>query len=176
MKTVATIALTLALATAAPALEHVTLTGVTTSQTVLPTSLIEVVGTNKNTDGTADNLKLTFADGSITRMVLRGKESGQFSDMRGNVFTGLTAVALEQSNGTPAPNTSVTLKITPASEIGAVPAGAVLVLPENSAGIYDVVIESSDDLVNWSTVITHVVDATTSPNFFRARIIKSAAP
>ena len=70
----------------------------------------------------------------------------------------------------------MTLKITPANEIGATPAGAVLVLPENSTGDYDVVIESSDDLVNWDTVITQVVDGTTSPNFFRARIIKKVAP
>jgi hypothetical protein len=173
MKTVAIIAATIALATSASALEHVTLTGNTPSKAVAPGSIVEVVGTNKNNDGTADNLKLTFADGAITRMVLRGKESGQFSDMKGNIFTGLTSVALEQSNGTPAPNTSVTLKITPASEIGATPPGAVLVLPENSTGDYEVIIQSSDDLVSWTNVISHHVNATSAPNFFRARIVKT---
>jgi hypothetical protein len=39
-----------------------------------------------------------------------------------------------------------------------------------------VVVESSDDLVNWQTVITQVVDGATSKNFFRARIIKKVAP
>ena len=174
MKTVATIAATIALATAASALEHVTLTGSTPSKAVASGSTVEVVGTNKNNDGTADYLKLTFADGAVTPNLLRGKESGQFNDMKGNTFSGLTAVTLEQANGTPAPNTCVTLKITPASEIGATPAGAVLVLPENSVGDYEVIIQSSNDMVNWTNVITHPVTATSSPNFFRARIIKTA--
>ena len=173
MKTVATIATTIALATAATALEHVTLTGNTPSKTVASSSIVEVVGTNKNNDGNVEYLKLTFADGAVNRMVLRGKESGQFTDMRGNTFSGLTAVALEQANGTPAPNTCVTLKITPASEIGATPPGAVLVLPENSTGDYEVIIQSSDDLVSWTNVISHHVNATSAPNFFRARIVKT---
>jgi hypothetical protein len=166
----------LTLAIPAGALEHVTLTGSTPTKAVSAGSLVEVVGTNKNNDGNIEFLRFTFADGASTKMALRGKESGQFNDMKGNAFTGLTAVTLEQANGTPAPNTSVTLKITPANEIGTTPAGAVLVLPENSTGDYDVVIESSDDLVNWGTVITQVVDGATSKNFFRARIIKKVAP
>jgi hypothetical protein len=156
------------------ALEHITLTGNTPSKSVVAGALVEIIGTNKNNDGNVEYLKLTFADGAVTKMVLRGKESSQYTDMRGNVFTGLTSVTLELANGTPAPNTSVTLKITPSNEIGVSPPGAVLVLPQNSTGNYDVIIESSGDLVNWTTLTTHSVNAETSPNFFRARIIKTS--
>lgn len=178
MKLRATIATIATIATVASthtglALEHITLTGNTPSKSVASGSLVEVIGTNKNNDGNVEYLKLTFADGAVTKMALRGKESSQYTDMRGNCFTGLTSVSLEQANGTPAPNTSVTLKITPANELGA-PAGAVLVLPQNSTGTYDVIIESSGDLVNWTTLTTHSVNAPTTQNFFRARIIKTA--
>lgn len=169
----ATIA-SLALAHASLALEHVTLTGNTQSKSVAAGALVEVIGTNKNNDGNVEYLKLTFADGAVTKMVLRGKESSQYTDMRGNCFTGLTSVSLEQANGTPAPNTSVTLKITPPNEIGITPPGAVLVLPQNSTGNYDVIIESSGDLVNWTTLTTHSVNVATAQNFFRARIIKTS--
>jgi hypothetical protein len=176
MKLLTPIIAILALAAPAVALEHVTLTGITQTKAVSAGSLVEIIGTNKNNDGNVEYLRFTFADGASTKMVLRGKESAAYTDMKGNVFTGLTAVTLELANGAPAPNTSVTLKITPANEIGTTPAGAVLVLPENSTGDYDVVVESSDDLVNWQTVITQVVDGATSKNFFRARIIKKVAP
>ena len=169
----ATIA-SIALAHTGLALEHITLTGNTPTKNVVSGALVEVIGTNKNNDGNIEFLKLTFADGSVTKMALRGKESSQYTDMRGNCFTGLTSVTLEQANGTAAPNTSVTLKITPPNEIGTTPPGAVLVLPQNSTGNYDVIIESSGDLVNWTTLTTHSVSAPTPQNFFRARIIKTS--
>jgi hypothetical protein len=156
------------------ALEHITLTGNTPTKSVAAGALVELIGTNKNNDGNVEYLRLNFADGAVTKMVLRGKESSQYTDMRGNVFTGLTSVTLELANGSPAPNTSVTLKITPPNEVGVSPPGTVLVLPQNSTGNYDVIIESSGDLVNWTTLTTHSVNAETSTNFFRARIIKTS--
>ncbi|BCX48822.1 hypothetical protein HAHE_27300 [Haloferula helveola] len=170
MKT--TLLLLAALCLPAAAVEYFTLTPNTTSRAVDPTDVVEIVGTTKNADGYIQDLTLTYNDGSTIVMAMKGKEGGaQFDDMKGNVFTGLTQVALSQNN-TPI---SVTFKITPANEVGSTP-GTTLVIPENATGDYDVVIESSDDLVNWSTVVTHVVDGATSPNFFRARIIKTVAP
>ena len=113
-----------------------------------PTSIVEVVGTNKNNDGNVEYLRFNFSDGAVTKMALRGKESSAYIDMCGNIFTGLTAVSLETSNGSPTPLISVTLKITPAEEIGVTPPGAVIVLPDGSSGNYTVITESSDDLVN----------------------------
>lgn len=173
MKTPLPLIAFLALAGPAAGIEYVTLTGITVSKAVTSGSLVEVVGTNKNNDGVVDYLRFTFADGASTKMVLRGKESSAYVDMRGNAFTGLTAVTLEQANGSPAPNTSVTLKITPANEIGSTAPGAVLVLPEGSQGNYSVVTESSSDLVNWTPIATHIVDINTAPKFFRSRIIKT---
>jgi len=50
----------------------------------------------------------------------------------------------------------------------------VLVLPENSQGNYSVVTESSNDLVNWTSVATTVVSITNPPKFFRSRIVKTS--
>lgn len=174
MKTTYSLLATLALAAPVEALEIVTLTGITRSKTVAAGSLVEVIGTNKNNDGNIEYLRFTFADGSSTKMALRGKESGAFDDMKGNAFTGLTAVTLETSTGAAVPATCATLKITPANEIGVSPPGAILVLPENATGNYTVVTESSNDLVNWTTISTHVVDLANAPKFFRSRIIKTS--
>ena len=174
MKTTYSLLAIWALAGSAEALEHVTLTGITRTKAVAAGSLVEVIGTNKNNDGNAEFLRFTFADGSSTKMMLRGKESGQFDDMKGNAFTGITLVTLETSTGAATPATCATLKITPANEIGVTPAGAVLVLPENATGNYTVVTESSNDLVSWTTIATHIVDINNAPKFFRSRIVKTS--
>jgi hypothetical protein len=157
----------------AGAVEFVTLTANTPSKVVAAGSLVEVVGTNKNNDGYGSNLNLTFADGASARMVLRGKESSAYADMKGNVFTGVTGVTLEQTGGA-APATIVTLKITPPNEIGVTPPGAVLVLPEDATGTYTVITESSNDLVNWTTMTTTPVQTPGGAKFFRSRIVKTA--
>lgn len=158
------------------AIEYVTLTGSTTTRALQATDIVEVVGTNKNNDGNSEHLNLTFADGASTKLLLRGKEGSAFTDMRGNIFTGLTSISLTETNGSSAAtNTCVTLKITPESEVGSTP-GTVLVIPENSTGDFDVIIESSDDLINWTTLHTETVDAQTDSQFYRARIIKTIAP
>ena len=166
------------LAGPAHAIEYVTLTKNTTTRNVNATDLVEVVGTNKNNYGTADSLVLNFADGASTALVLRGKEVGSpYSDMAGNSFTGLTSVSLsiEGSVG-PVNLPCVTLKITPADEIGATPPGAESVLPENTTGDFNVVVESSDDLVNWMVFSSQVISAATSKKFYRTRMIKVVAP
>lgn len=173
MKTVPLILIISALTPLAGAVEYVTLTGSTQSKTVTSGSLVEVIGTNKNNDGNSEYLRFTFADGASTKMLLRGKEGSEFTDMKGNAFTGLTAVTLELSNGSPTPNTCVTLKITPADEIGVTPPGTVLVLPEDATGDFTVVTESSNDLVSWTTITTTPVQLPGAPQFYRSRIIKT---
>lgn len=161
------------------AVQYVTLTQNTPTRTLNATDLVELVGTNKNNYGTADNLVMTFADGSMTEMVIRGKENGAaFSDMKGNVFTGLASITLQidGSNGGTLNKPCVTLKITPAEEIGATPAGAVLVLPENSVGDFNLVVESSDDLVNWTIFSSELLSVTTARKFYRTRVIQVASP
>lgn len=172
-----TIPLALAIAALAPlahAVEYVTLTGNTQTKALAAGALVEVIGTNKNNDGNVEYLRFTFADGFSAKMTLRGKESYPFSDMKGNSFTGATSVSLEQSNGNPVTLTCVTLKITPANEIGVTPPGTVLVLPEDATGSYTVVTESSNDLVNWTTMTTTPVVLPSAPKFYRSRIIKTA--
>ena len=105
-------------------------------------------------------------------MMLRGKESGQFDDMKGNAFTGITLVTLEAANGAATPLTCATLKITPANEIGVTPPGTVLVFPENATGNYSIVTESND-LVAWTTFTTTIINVVDAPKFFRSRIIKT---
>ena len=48
-------------AASAMAVEYVTLTGSTQSRSVAPTSIVEVVGTNKNNDGNVESMSLTNA-------------------------------------------------------------------------------------------------------------------
>jgi hypothetical protein len=52
----------------------------------------------------------------------------------------------------------------------------VLVLPENSTGNYDVVVEASDDLVSWLPFFSQTVNSQTAKKFFRTRVIRSEAP
>jgi hypothetical protein len=70
----------------------------------------------------------------------------------------------------------ITLKITSASEINAVTPSAVLVLPENSTGNFDVVIEASDDLVSWLPFFSQTVNSQTANRFFRTRVVRSEGP
>ena len=48
----------------------------------------------------------------------------------------------------------------------------MLVLPENSTGNFDVVIEASDDLVSWLPFFSQTVNSQTAKKFFRTRIVK----
>ena len=59
----------------------------------------------------------------------------------------------------------ITLKITPVSERNVVTPATVLVLPENSTGNYDVVVEASDDLVSWLPFFSQTVNSQTAKKF-----------
>ena len=176
MKTIAPLLALLTLALPAAAVDYVTLTTANASskvKTVLATDLVEVVGTNLNNDGNAFGLQLNFANSSSVVMALRGKEGTQFSDMKGNSFVGLNNVTLLANNGA---NVAVTLKITPADEIGVVAPATVLVVPEAASGDVTVEVQSSTDLVTWMPFLAKEITAGVDPSFYRLRVVKTIAP
>ena len=69
-------------------------------------------------------------------------------------------------------SSAVTLKITRANEVNAVQPTSVLVIPENSTGNYDIVVETSDDTATWTPFHSQTVLATDPKRFFRTRIVR----
>ena len=181
MKTIlAAILAALSLGTA-QAVEYVTLTPTNPEKTVLATDVVEVaaafpVGINYRSSNVT--MELTFADGTVTSSSIGADLTNSAGYYRrnnaiiGQKFTGLTQIRVKESPIKPV----ITLKITSASEINAVTPSAVLVLPENSTGSYDVVIEASDDLVNWLPFFSQTVNSQTAKKFFRTRVVRSEAP
>lgn len=100
-------------------------------------------------------------DGSVT---LKNIVGDKYTDVTGISFTSYVDEG------------AVTLKITPANEINVIGPNTYLVLPENSEGNYDVIIEGSNDLTTWTPFVSQTVNSTSSPAFFRAKIIKTPAP
>ena len=174
MKTIlAAILATLSLGIA-QAVEYVTLTRTTRTKAINPTSLVEVVGFGQVMSRDTASLNMSFSDGSGQGMTLQGsgtEYNEAFNKIQGNIFTGVVSMSL-QGNSAPV----VTLKITPASEINPVAPSTVLVLPENSTGNFDVVIEASDDLVSWLPFFSQTVNSQTANKFFRTRVVRSEAP
>jgi hypothetical protein len=160
----------------ASAVEYVTLTKAHASRAVSTTDLVEVVGTTLNNNGDVYGLQFTFPGSPAENIImnLRGKESAAFDDMKGNTFVGANNVQLLIANGqTPI---AVTIKITPAQEISVASEGTVLVVPDSSTGDLTVIVESSDDMVAWSTFLSQTITAGSDPKFYRTRIIKNVSP
>jgi hypothetical protein len=172
MKTIlAAILATLSLGTA-QAVEYVTLTPANPSKNVAATDLVEIVGCSNVRSSFATQLFLTFGDETEVIVALGGfreKSNGglaAFARTLGQKYTGLTALRLNGNRDV------ITLKITPVSERNVVTPATVLVLPENSTGNYDVVVEASDDLVSWLPFFSQTVNSQTAKKFFRTRIVK----
>ncbi|MDG2488385.1 MAG: hypothetical protein P8M65_11800 [Roseibacillus sp.] len=90
-------------------------------------------------------------------------------------FTGLSSISLfADPDWRGDAKAMVTLKITSASEINAVTPSSVLVLPENSTGDFDVIIESSSDLVSWLPFFSQTVNSQTASRFFRTRVVRAS--
>jgi len=156
---------------AVQAVEYITLTRTTRTAAINPTSLIEIVGYGNVVDENPTFLTIRFSDGSFQSMTIKGsgnQYNEAFNTIRGNVFTGVVSVGIEGAN-----LSALTLKITPASEINPVAPSTVLVLPENTTGNYDLVIETSDDLVGWLPFFSQRVSSQTARRFFRTRVIRS---
>ena len=172
MKTIlAAVLAALSLGTA-QAVEYVTLTPTNPSKTVAATDLVEIVGCSNVRSTFALQLFLTFGDETEVIVALGGfrEQANAFARTLGQKYTGLTALRSSATTDV------ITLKITSASEINAVTPSAVLVLPENSTGNFDVVIEASDDLVSWLPFFSQTVNSQTANKFFRTRVVRTETP
>ena len=162
MKALASVIASLALPASAGAVEFITLFPNETKD-LDPTSLIEITARNNNS---ASSGHFTIFKGESAYQEINVIDS---QDRALLIATGITRVATSNV-------TVVTLKITPASEVNAIGPTTVLVLPENSSGNYDIVLDSSNDLVNWTTFHSQTVTAPAADNFYRARIVKTPSP
>ncbi len=132
------------------------------SLTVLPTDKIEILGKYGYPYSSSVGTKIRFDGESQPRW------------FEGNTFpcviTGIDMVQLEgrgsESYG------FVTISITHTEELSKVGPTSVLVIPENSTGNYDVVVESSGDMTTWSPFVSQTVQSDAAKNFFRVRIVK----
>ncbi len=162
----------------AQAVEYVTLTENTRSKTLNSGDLVEVIGYHPQSSANKTvRLDLEFSDGTSSQNWV-GDGSGTPSvPALTQKFTGLSSISLfTHPDWRGDAKAMVTLKITSASEINAVTPSAVLVLPENSTGNYDVVIEASDDLVSWLPFFSQTVNSQTAKKFFRTRVVRSEGP
>lgn len=189
MKTVAQILTTLSLATSSQAAEFLTITSQSGTVPLPQGHLVEIVGVCANTEvvnpstGGANlpavpRLTITFVGGTVVRNALVSYSIGTGDALRastandalkGSIFTAVSSMLVDSG-------CAVTVKLTPPSEINAIGPSTVLVLPENSTGNHDVVLDSSTDLVNWTPFFSQTVTAPAAANFYRARIVKTPTP
>jgi hypothetical protein len=162
----ATVTLTIALALSVSAVEYKTLKK-GESLVTSPSSLIEIASYGSEQGA---RLELTFSsDTTPTVLWLNGIfVSGSYiphgGSLKGHVITDTVKITV--------PDSFVTVKITPASEINAAGPTSVLVLPENAQGNYDLTVESSSDMVTWTPVHSQTVQSNTTSRMFRVRIAK----
>ncbi len=156
------------------AVEYVSRKPPNSSKSVAATDLVEIVGCSNIRSSGVLPLTLTFSDGTEVNVALGGyrrdgvNSGTAFATTLGQKYTGLTTIRSKASTDV------ITLKITSASEINAVTPSSVLVLPENSTGDFDVIIESSSDLVSWLPFFSQTVNSQTARRFFRTRVVRSA--
>jgi len=171
LKSILPVVALVAVAANGQAVEYKTLTPNSPNLAVLPTSMVEIIG-NTQKSGYRNYATMTFADGASVDFPLDGF-AGEFGgaitspSILGHKFTGVTIFALGANSAS-----TVTLKITPANEINTVSPTSVFVIPENSTGDYDVLLETSSDMGTWSPFLSQTVSAADAKRFFRARIVK----
>jgi hypothetical protein len=68
---------------------------------------------------------------------------------------------------------AATFKITHANELNVVAPTSLLVIPENSTGNYNIVVETSSDTATWTPFHSQTVSAADAKRFFRTRIVKA---
>ena len=87
------------------------------------------------------------------------------------IIAGPATIRLKQAGGTTVPIIA-TLSITRANSAeNVIPANAV-VIPEDAGGQFQVVLESSTDLLNWAVANPGTYGGSTAKRFFRTRILK----
>ena len=161
------------------AVEYVTLHKASESKTVSSGSLVEVIGYGETGGGggqVGQAVEITYADGVTQQDFLKKTAYVGGYDTTGVVpyrvvYAGITKLQLSANY-----NFAVTLKITPPAEINAVGPTSVLVIPENSTGDYDIILESSTDMTTWTPIHSQSVSSSNPTNLFRTRIVKKTAP
>jgi hypothetical protein len=136
-------------------------------------ALVEIVGYSAWDGANGCSIELTLANGDTTSSYIFGGLSNPTPPIRGQKFFSLTQVRIFSAAIPEQPIlAAVTLKITPAAEIDSAGPKTVLVIPEGSTGDYDVVIESSGDMVTWTPMHSQTVAGSGPKTFFRTRIVK----
>ncbi len=144
------------------ATEYVTLTDNSPDVDILPSSMVEVTAV---LPVSYVIVRFTFADGKVV-------ESSLNSSYVGSQLTGLTKAEIVRFNSYDTIGTA-TFKITPSNEINAVAPTSLLVIPENSTGNYNIVVETSSDTATWTPFHSQTVSANDAKRFFRTRIVKA---
>jgi hypothetical protein len=178
MKLLSILFASLVLTVAASAVEYVTLTSVTLTKSIAPTAVVEIVGYSGIKSDKTHKVSLVFADGATQDLILSGvyrpttQSDSAVSTLnpKGNKFTGLTSVSREADAG----NFSLTLKITPISELNSIASG-VVTLPADVGAGYTVTLQESSDLSIWNTAFPGSFTGEAIPKFFRVLLKKKAA-
>ncbi|MGJ8650795.1 MAG: hypothetical protein ACSHX4_10585 [Opitutaceae bacterium] len=159
----------------AQAVEYFTLSKNDKTRNLASNSIVEIVGYSGTSTNSLGSLEFTLANGDTFTMPLLGaldpgtnRFAAPFNSILGSKFTEVTGIELTTTQ-----NVAVTLKVTPAAEINPVSPNTFLVMPEGSTGNFDVILESSNDLTNWNPFTSQTVSGSTSPTFFRARIVQA---
>jgi hypothetical protein len=177
MKTIVSLLVGLAMMLPLMAVEYVTLHKAGDNKIVSSGSLVEVIGYGESNGGSIDIqcMEVTYADSSMQTEYLRKVIYYSNGNVVANpykiVYTGITKLQLSENY-----RFAVTLKITPPAEINAVGPTSVLVIPENSTGDYDIILESSTDMTTWTPIHSQSVSSSNPTNLFRTRIVKKTAP
>jgi hypothetical protein len=138
------------------AVEYVTLTDTNPSASLNPAVRVEVVGLMNQSSGAAG-----------VDLTIDGESAPKGGYVReGSTFSGLSLIRLNVGN-------AITLKITKSNEINAVAPTSLLVIPENSTGNYNIVVETSSDTATWTPFHSQTVSAADAKRFFRTRIVKA---
>jgi len=177
MKTILSLLVGLAMILPLMAVEYVTLHKAGDNKIVSSGSLVEVIGYGESNGdaATSQHMEVTYADSSMQTDYLRKAIPIGNGYVGANphkiVYTGITKLQLSETY-----RFAVTLKITPPAEINAVGPTSVLVIPENSTGDYDIILESSTDMTTWTPIHSQSVSSSNPTNLFRTRIVKKTAP
>jgi hypothetical protein len=167
------------------AVEYRTLSNSSPSVAIPSGALVEIAGFTAWGLGNGNGIEFTLSNGDVvSSQISGGSTNPNYSAflphlILGQKFFSLTQVRIygipSSIPGSPIEqpiSTAVTLKITPANEIDSADPKTVLVIPEGSTGDYDVVIESSGDMLTWTPMHSQTVSGSGPRTFFRTRIVK----
>jgi hypothetical protein len=158
--------------------EYVTLSHSTREKNIAPGALVEIVGCTAwaaQAQSWNTRIVITFGNGDTVNTPLVASTSTGTTlppAVLKQKFTNVTNFRIFNTSTGDVVSDALTLKITPPSEIESGGPKTVLVIPEGSEGEFDVVIESSGDLVTWTPMHSQTVSGTGPKTFFRTRIVK----